>query len=406
MMSKITVVRKKTKDIKEAPYNPREISEHALSGLQKSLERFGYCEPIVWNEQTGHIVGGHQRYKVLVSQGVKDVDVVKVSLSENEEKALNLTLNNTDIQGDWDYIKLDGLIQELKDFPEFESLNLPALEDLASSIKIKEEVPEDDNPIEENKVPERAKLGDVWILGKHKFFCGDSGDESVVKNLLGGQSPILCVTDPPYGVNYDPEWRENADKNVGKRSKGKVKNDDKFDWREVYQLWDAQIIYCWHAGVFSREVADSLVAANYQIVSQIIWVKQHFALSRGDYHWQHEPCWYAVRKGKPHNWQGARDQSTTWEIQNNNPFGNSETEEKWGHGTQKPIECMARPIINNSKEGDLVVDPFLGSGTTLIACEKLGRVCYGAELEPKYCDIIISRWEKETGLKAKKEKSK
>jgi len=138
----------------------------------------------------------------------------------------------------------------------------------------------------------------------------------------------------------------------------------------------------------------------FDIVSQIIWVKHHFAISRGDYHWKHEPCWYAVRKGKKHNWQGARDQSTTWDIMNNNSFGNKNTEKTWGHGTQKPLECMSRPIVNNSMPGEYIYDPFGGSGTTLIACEKHNRRCLMMEISPLYCEVIIKRWQDFTGKKA------
>lgn len=199
------------------------------------------------------------------------------------------------------------------------------------------------------------------------------------------------VTDPPYGVSYDPSWREEVDLGLGKRSKGLVKNDDKIQWTEAYSLFTGDVSYVWHAGKYTDIVLSNLKDCGFEPVSQIIWAKQHFALSRGDYHWQHEPCWYAVKKGKKHNWQGDRTQSTLWEIKNNNSFGNSNTEETFGHGTQKPIECMARPIRNNSIDGDVIYDPFLGSGSTMVAAHQLNRKCYGMELDPKYCQVIIDR---------------
>jgi DNA modification methylase len=208
------------------------------------------------------------------------------------------------------------------------------------------------------------------------------------------------VTDPPYGVEYDPSWRDGADLGVGERSRGKVQNDDIVDWTDAYTLFEGDVVYVWHAGKFTHIVAKNLEDCGFDIVSQIIWAKQHFALSRGDYHWQHEPCWYGARKGKKHHWRGARDQSTVWEIKNNNSFGNSNKEETWGHGTQKPVECMQKPIENNSLANDYVYDPFGGSGTTLIACEKTGRRCLMMELDEKYCDIIIRRWQKFTGKQA------
>ena len=176
--------------------------------------------------------------------------------------------------------------------------------------------------------------------------------------------------------------------------RGQFQNDDKINWALAWSLFPGAIAYVWHASKYCSEVQKSLEEAELEIINQIIWVKQHFALSRGDYHWQHEPCWYAVKKGHAHNWQGARDQATTWEISNLNAFGKQrgDDEERTAHSTQKPIDCMARPIKNNTCKGEGVYDPFLGSGTTLIAAEQLGRTCYGIELSPAYCDIIINRW--------------
>lgn len=209
----------------------------------------------------------------------------------------------------------------------------------------------------------------------------------------------LMVTDPPYGVEYDPEWREGHDLNMGKglglkgmaRSLGKVSNDDRVDWTPAYSLFTGDVAYVWHAGIYAGILAANLYAADLLIRTQIIWIKQHFVFGRGAYHWQHEPCWYAVRKGKKSNWIGDRKQSTAWQIENNNPIGHhAEKEQKTGHGTQKPIECMARPIRNH--ESDAIYDPFLGSGTTLIAAEQLGRVCFGMEIDPVYCDVIRERF--------------
>ena len=202
------------------------------------------------------------------------------------------------------------------------------------------------------------------------------------------------VTDPPYGVNYDPNWRERA--GFGQqRQIGTVANDGQVDWSDAYRLFPGDVAYVWHAGVHAAEVAASLESAGFQIRSQIIWAKQHFALSRGDYHWQHEPCWYAVREGKSSNWSGDRTQSTLWQVANLNPFGGSE-EEATGHGTQKPVELMRRPILNNSRRGEIIYDPFLGSGTTLIAAQETDRICFGMDIDPRYVDVAIERWQKLT----------
>jgi DNA modification methylase len=256
----------------------------------------------------------------------------------------------------------------------------------------------DEESVPELPVVPTSVLGDIYLLGDHRIMCGDSTDKESVLKLLGGGVPSLMVTDPPYGVEYDPNWRNEAERKNGEafggRAIGKVLNDDRADWREAWELYPGNVAYVWHSALHSSEVDASLVAAGFEIRSQIIWAKHRFAISRGHYHWQHEPCWYAVRKNESGNWSGDRSQTTLWAITHNA----SDT----GHGTQKPIECMLRPIENNSKSGDIVYDPFLGSGTTLIAAEKSGRTCYGMELSPQYVDVIVKRWEDFTGRKAEK----
>jgi DNA modification methylase len=209
------------------------------------------------------------------------------------------------------------------------------------------------------------------------------------------------ITDPPYGVGYNPSWRARNKRGWGKLARGEVLNDDRADWREAYALFPGDVAYIWHAALYGGIVAESLAASGFQPRTQIVWVKQHFTLSRGDYHWKHETCWYAVREGKSSHWGGDRTQTTVWEIANNNPFGNRQHEQTWGHGTQKPIDCMRRPIINNSRPGQTVYDPFLGSGTSLIAAEMTGRVCCGLELSPAYVDVIVRRWQAFTGRTAR-----
>ena len=216
---------------------------------------------------------------------------------------------------------------------------------------------------------------------------------------LGDAKPFLMVTDPPYGVEYDPQWRERA--GLGRqRQVGAVANDHQADWSAAYKLFTGDVAYVWHAGVHAAEVAESLAAAEFQIRSQIVWAKQHFALSRGNYHWQHEPCWYGVRKGRSSRWRGDRTQSTVWQIANLNSFGGNRDETVTGHGTQKPVELMSRPILNHTGRGEQVYDPFLGSGTTLIAAEQTERVCLGLEIDPRYVDVIVRRWQEFSGKTA------
>lgn len=293
---------------------------------------------------------------------------------------------------DWDILGNEWDPKELIDYGfTLEELHLEDIEDLGSTEE--DEESELLEPVKDEDAI--TKLGDLYELNNHRIVCGDSTLHEYVQECLNGNEPILMVTDPPYGVNYDPSWRKDIKEKLGAGAKalGKVKNDDKINWSLAWHQFPGSVAYVWHAGKYTAEVQKSLTDCDYEIISQIIWKKQHFCLSRGDYHWHHEPCWYAIKTGHKHNWQGARDQSTVWEISNQNAFGNSkEEDERTAHSTQKPLECMARPIRNNTEEGEGIYDPFLGSGTTLIAAEQLNRVCYGIELSPAYCDIIVNRW--------------
>jgi DNA modification methylase len=232
------------------------------------------------------------------------------------------------------------------------------------------------------------------VLGRHRLLCGDATSAADVARLLDGARPHLMTTDPPYGVNYDPEWRNEAGVSATMRT-GKVANDDRADWREAWALFPGDVAYVWHAGVHARTVIESLEAAGFVIRSQIIWAKSRFVLGRGDYHWQHEPCLYAVRKGATGHWQGARDQATLWPIS-----AGGDEDEATIHGTQKPVECMRRPIVNNSAPGDAVYEPFCGSGSTIIAAETTGRACFAMEIDPRYVDVAIRRWQVFTGQAA------
>jgi DNA modification methylase len=248
--------------------------------------------------------------------------------------------------------------------------------------------------------PTRTSVGDLWVIGgKHRLVCGDATDAATVARLMAGANPQLMVTDPPYGVEYLPEWRDGRVGEFGNHARvgEQMRNDDQVDWSVAFNRFVGGVVYCWHAGRHASAVQDSLLASGLEVRSQIIWVKQHFAISRGHYHWHHEPCWYAVRKGAQADWRGDHKQTTVWEISSLNPAGRQE--ERLSHGTQKPLECMQRPIRNHA--GD-VYDPFLGSGTTLIAAHREGRTCYGIEIEPRYCDVILKRAEAE-GLECVRE---
>jgi DNA modification methylase len=224
------------------------------------------------------------------------------------------------------------------------------------------------------------------------LLCGDATVATDVGRLLGEVTPLLMVTDPPYGVGYDPAWRNQVGALETART-GKVLND-RADWREAWALFPGDVAYVWHGALHATTVAESLETAGFGIRSQIIWGKDRLVLSRGDYHWQHEPCWYAVRKSAQGHWAGDRKQTTLWQIRNRDQ--DAETI----HGTQKPVECMRRPIVNNSSPGQAVYEPFCGSGTTLIAAEMEGRICHAIELSPAYVDVALRRWQALTGENA------
>jgi DNA modification methylase len=239
-----------------------------------------------------------------------------------------------------------------------------------------------------------SRLGDTWRLGRHRLTCGDCTDAGVVEAALAGAKPHLMVTDPPYGVDYDPAWREEAARKgligFSPSALGAVTNDGRLDWSEAWTLFSGNVAYVWHADRFASAVQASVESAGFEIRCQIIWAKTSFAISRGHYNWQHEPCWYAVRKGETGHWHGSKSETTLWNIAR-------EQDRETGHSTQKPVECMRRPIENNSAPGDAVYDPFLGSGTTIIACEQTGRACVAIEISAQYCDVAVIRWQNFSG---------
>jgi DNA modification methylase len=376
--------------------------------INKSVEKFGQLDPIVFNTRTRKILGGHQRLKVLDSQGYTELYTVTLGaytwafaeadlkeLSEKEENAANIALNKA--QGDWNIEQLTINLQELKldDMLEFTGFDDIEFDGLIRDLN-KDDEPLDAEPqisrAEELRKEWGTELGQMWQCGEHRVICGDCTDPAVVERVMGGAESGIMVTDPPYGVEYEPEWRDKlSNSGKGVTLRGHVINDNIVDWTKALELFKGNVAYVWHAGKFAAEVAVQLHTIGFEIRNQIIWKKPHFALSRGDYHWQHEPCWYAVRKGNKSEWCGDRTQSTVWDIANFNPAGNNQSKEvKTSHGTQKPIECMSRPIKNHNF--DTVYDPFLGSGTTMIACENLGRKCRGCEIDPGYVAVELQRY--------------
>jgi DNA modification methylase len=366
--------------------------------MADSINQFGFKIPIL-ARSNGEVVDGHLRLKAAAKLGIERVPVILCDeWSESQVKAFRLLVNRSATWADWNLETVALEIGELKDL-DFD-LNLTGFDRLEIDrflLGDLENEPEGEVPEPSQEVVTRP--GDLWICGPHRILCGDATSAGDVGRVLGSAIPLLMVSDPPYGVQYDPMWRERA--GLGEqRQTGTVANDDRVDWVEAYRLFPGDVAYVWHAGLHAGEVAAALESVGLHIRSQIIWAKQNFALSRGDYHWQHEPCWYAVREGKTANWSGDRTQSTLWQVANLNPVGGSRDEEATGHGTQKPVELMRRPILNHTDRGDIVYDPFLGSGSTLIAAEATGRVCYGLDIDARYVDVIVSRWQKLTGQQA------
>jgi DNA modification methylase len=378
------------------PYakNARVHGEDQVAKIAASIAEFGWTVPVLVAED-GEVLAGHGRILAAERLGLSEAPVIVLPhLSEAQRRAYRIADNALTEQSTWDDALLSEELKALlaEDFdlsltglPEADLdglLDAPG-EDSYGAQEGEDEVPEP--PAEPVSRP-----GDLWRLGKHRLLCGDATVATDVERVLGCVKPLLMVTDPPYGVDYDPGWRNKAGAAATKRT-GKVRNDDRADWREAWALFPGDVAYVWHGALHAATVAESLMAAGFVIRAQIIWAKDRLVLSRGDYHWQHEPAWYCVRSGGKGHWAGDRKQTTLWQIPNRDQ--DAETV----HGTQKPVECMRRPIVNNSSPGQAVYDPFLGSGTTLIAAETTGRVCLGIELDPAYVDVIIARWQHFTG---------
>ena len=378
------------------PYvrNPRR-NDQAVDRMCSAIREFGFRIPVVARSD-GTVVDGHLRLKAAQKLGLAEVPVALADdLSEAQIKAFRLLANRSAAWAEWDDELLALELQDLQavgydlGLTGFDAGELKSLLDDGPSTGLT-----DEDAVPPTPAQPVTKPGDLWSLGAHRLLCGDATVATDVERLLAGACPHLMVTDPPYGVEYDPTWRNEAGVSATKRT-GKVANDDRADWRDAWALFPGGVVYVWHAAIHATTVAESIVACGFDIRAQIVWSKSRFALGRGDYHWQHEPCWYAVRKGTRSHWQGARDQSTLWSIA---PAGAEDADTP--HGTQKPVEVMRRPMVNNSERGDLIYEPFCGSGTTLIAAETVGRRCFALELDPAYCDVIVKRWQEFTGQAA------
>lgn len=378
------------KELKPAAYNPRKKlkkGDKEYEKIKQSLLKFGYVDPIIVNEDLT-VIGGHQRLTVLKDLDYETAKCVIVDLLKEDEKALNIALNK--ITGQWDEALLADLLLDLQesDFNlDLTGFEPPEIDDILSNVHDKE-LSEDEFDVEEElKKPTLSRHGDIWQLGKHRVICGDSTKAETYKQLLDDRKANLVVTDPPYNVDVE----ETA---------GKILNDNMSDG-DFYQFLlsmftqvenhmetDASI-YVFHADTEGLNFRKAFKDAGFYLSGCCIWKKNSLVLGRSPYQWQHEPCLYGWKKKGKHQWFSDRKQTTIWEY--DRPKSSKE------HPTMKPIQLMAYPIQNSSMRGTVVLDPFLGSGSTLIAADQTGRVCYGIELDEKFVDVIVKRYIEVTG---------
>ncbi|MFA9457415.1 site-specific DNA-methyltransferase [Halalkalibacter sp. AB-rgal2] len=410
-------------NINQAPYNPRidlKPGDTEYEKLKRSIEEFGYVEPLVWNKRTGNLVGGHQRFKILVEKGMKEVQVSVVDMDLEKEKALNLALNK--ISGDWDDEKLAVLLQELTDSPigiELTGFEQNELEEILNKLPedsgIDEPVVEDDFDVEtavENIIEPETKYGDVWKLGRHLLVCGDATKIDDIQKLMGKDKADLVITDPPYNVAVTSDSKE-----LSNSGRGSILNDDmsaeEFDHflDNVFKSYsllmkDTAAIYVFHGSSYQREFENAMNKHGIFTRSQCVWVKNYPSFGWSQYRWQHEPVFYAFKKGKTPSWYGDRKQTTVWKagLLSDVPEPSTVWEISRGnvndyvHPTQKPLELIAIPLKNSSKQDDIVADLFGGSGSTLMTCEQTNRRCRTMELDPVFCDVIKKRFYNSTGI--------
>lgn len=391
----------KLSDLKPADYNPRidlESGMEEYEKLKQSILEFGFVDPPIFNKRTGNLVGGHQRVAVAKDLGLcEEIEVSVVDLPLDKEKALNVALNK--ISGRWDDDKLALLLKELDaDILDLSGFGEDEIQDVIEQydmrLDMENEAIDDEFEIELPEKP-KATLGNIYQLGNHRLMCGDSTNKEHIELLMDGDKADLLITDPPYNVDYEGKTEDSL----------KIQNDNKTS-SEFYEflksafdsvadyLREGASFYVWYASSEVVNFVSSLVDTNFLVKQELIWFKNSLVLGRQDYHWQHEPCLYGWKNDGSHMWYGDRKQTTILEF--DKPLANKE------HPTMKPIPLFDYQMKNSSKKGDKILDIFGGSGTTMIACEQNKRCAYLMELDPRYVDVIIDRWEEFTGKKAVK----
>lgn len=386
--------------LKPAEYNPRKDlkpEDEEYQKIKRSLIEFGYVAPVIVNSDMT-VIGGHQRLKVLKELGYTEIECNIVDLDKNKEKALNIALNK--ISGEWDNDKLEKLLAELKGEEIDMDITGFSFDEVDNILKDITGSKEDDFDIEQalNEIDEPvSKVGDVWILGKHRLMCGDGTQKENVDKLMNNNLADFILTDPPYNVDYEGKTQEAL----------KIENDNMNETEFYNFLLDSfknmyesakygSSIYVFHADTEGLNFRNAFKNVGFKLAQCLVWVKNTFVMGRQDYQWRHEPILYGWKEGAGHYFIADRKQSTVLEF--DKPTRNAE------HPTMKPIDLLVYLIKNSSKENQLILDLFGGSGSTLIASEQTKRICYTMELDPKYCDVIVKRWENLTGEKAILEK--
>jgi DNA modification methylase len=393
------------------PYerNPRR-NDHAVDSMVADIREFGFKIPCLARGD-GELIDGHLRLKAALKLGMTEIPVILCDeWSASQVKAFRLLVNRSATWADWDEELLAREIAELE-AAQFD-LALTGFDANEIDRFLPVETPDEDEvPLVESQIVTRS--GDLWLCGAHRVLCGDATDTGVVARLLADRKPRLMVTDPPYGIRLDSEWRDRARLNskgaaepsyMKRRTAGHrqttISGDTRADWSAAFALVPSvEAAYVWHASVFTREVLNGLEQIGFLYPQQIIWDKGRSVLTRTHYWYQHEPCWYVRKKNVP--WYGkAGENPTIWTSPSPKFIMGASDEEKFDHPTQKPVALMRRPILNHTKRGELIYEPFLGSGTTLAAAEMTGRVCCGLELDPKYVDVVVRRWQQLSGKQA------
>lgn len=412
-------------ELTPAPYNPREISAPALAGLRASIGRWGVVQPVIWNKRTRRVVGGHQRLKVLVEAGEVETTVIVVDLPDDEEKALNITLNNPEIAGTWTAGVLP-LIDEIKaalgeaaDALRLDELRETAERCLREAANLRKAKGEEPDNVPEASIVPITQPGDLWVLGEHRIICGDSRDPDVIARLMDGKQAVLYNTDPPYGVGYDGM---NHPKNMQAKITDPSGNRDWSAEYEDHNAWDhfedraefEQMLidvftaakphliedaawYCWHAAATVRSFLSAWERAGIRFHQSIVWVKPCAVLGFSMWNWRNEPCLMGWQQGhKPAVYQVPDEMTNVWEVD----WEGKARCTAGVHPTQKPVRLFELPMLKHTNPGEICLETFSGSGSQIIAAERLGRRCFAVERLPQFVDVAVKRWELMTGKQA------